>query len=713
MSCLNDNININLKDATIRSLNFISKYTSNTINPNKDRFNYNNDKNDPYSSAFKGEYQNEIQTNLNEDVDNKEGKQYITINTDDNIYVNCAVQTSVPWFTMSKDNKKCEVVKNIEYDEDRVKFEKIKDKVIITPILKSKNENKSGYCVFNSNINKAYCENRWYDWMITPNYYLGNTYYKDTSHYTELDVYKCYKPCEKDFMPYTTESGEIKCIPKKFFGNGIFNRKYMFSSVDLINLIGNLASYNDNSQTNLLYILHHLIYTYNIDNNIDNKIYSKNNDIYNLMTLRNADNNIPTDKSANFNKIKPIYDNIFNELKDTVNNYILKNFDGSKNKDYYNLNEFTYLNYKFNEDEPEMYAYVGMEANELLTPPILIHTWILSQLFKPITEDIIKFPDTKYGASDNDERTNFFKQIQGDFIYNKLLKVFENDKDKKDKAIRLKNIFFKAINNCYNNKTTFSINFISATKKALQNTELIKRITDYNFYRFANNINLLDTATTNNISTITDSMYSSNLTTIIDNINNFKEHKLYKDTEIKTLFDGLNSKTNPKTKSKEFFDEVDIKGVKIPYCHYLYSLEEQESPTCPEGTTFNSQTNECQIVEKKKTEPEDDKLVDDDFSIPELSNILTIFLQIVIVLILLYIFYLIYDIFGEVIISTFNHIIYYMISIYNYIYLYFISGSDNAEAELKKIRYKIKSAEAQAKAIERKDNLIHEYLSKK
>jgi hypothetical protein len=54
-----------------------------------------------------------------------------------------------------------------------------------------------------------------------------------------------------------------------------------------------------------------------------------------------------------------------------------------------------------------------------------------------------------------------------------------------------------------------------------------------------------------------------------------------------------------------------------------------------------------------------------------------------------------------------------MISIYNYIYLYFISGSDNTKAELKKIRYKIKFTEAQAKAIERKDNLIHEYLSKK
>lgn len=93
MSCANNDININLKDVTKQSLEYIYDYTSN------DKFKPIDDINNPFSDSFKTTYTN-IQTNLISD--NNEGKSYITTNIDDNVFMNCAIQTSVPWFTDRK-----------------------------------------------------------------------------------------------------------------------------------------------------------------------------------------------------------------------------------------------------------------------------------------------------------------------------------------------------------------------------------------------------------------------------------------------------------------------------------------------------------------------------------------------------------------------------------------------------------------------------------
>lgn len=746
MSCANNDINIELKDLTKKSLDFIYDYATKkgdiaTSNIYKSTTDINN----PFSQDFKTTYGNEIQTDLNSE--NEEGKTYLTTNLDNNFFMNCAIQTSVPWFSSSQNRKTCDVVNNIEYDETRIAINKVKDKTVITPVLNSKS--KKGFCAYYSNINKSYCENRWYDWITIPNYYLGNTYYKDNSHYTELDVYKCYSPCPGDYLPYTKENGDMKCIPKKFFGNGIFNKKYMYNSLGLINLIGNLACSDDDKKkfnTNLLYILHRLIYEHNIETKVDNNIYSAESNIANLMTLKSDS----TSRDKSFDKIKPEYDGIYRELYNTVNEHILKNFDGSKNKDYNIINEFTYANYKFNENEPDMYSFTGMEANGLLTDPILIHTWMLAQIFQPLNiEKVFGYTNSQFGATEPEQKTKI-EQFQNEYIYKKLYNIYNNEFTKahpeflervksgemfkgiEDKikneannskhiAIRLKNIFFKAINNCYNNKTNFSVNLISRTKKALQNGNLISIIKDENnrFYNSSNNIifnlpdvnsaNILIPITMSTIPTI-EQTYETLLSFDINNI----EHTYYKDTDIKKLYDNYKKvidDTVPATTKKHignYFDENNN------YCHYLFSMEELETPTCPPGYVYNTTDNQCQLAPRKpiKTEikTEDD---DSDFKIPNLRNIFIIFVQILMVILILYILYVIHDIFGEIIKKGLNYIyVNFIKGFYNLIYISAVSGNTESEKERNRINKQLKILDADLKTIITKKDTIKEYMER-
>ena len=767
MSCFNNNINTYLKDATIKSLNYMNTHYSNINSTPNDYYQYSSDVNDPFKPSFKTRYSN-IQTNFNIDLDDDEiilnsNLKYITINTDDNSYVNCAIQTSVPWFTMSEDYKKCEIVKNIEYDDARLKIEKIKDDTIVSPVLSSKNKNKTAFCAYFSNVNKAYCENAWYDWMITPNYHLGNTYYKDNSQYSELDVYKCYKPCSGDFIPYTTEKGEIKCIPKKYFGSGIFSRKYMYNSIVLINLIGNIACdtnenghiYKDYFRTNLLYILHRLIYEYEISNKVDKDIYDINSNIQNKIRLV-INGETYTNKQTNFEKIRSEYNDIFINIKKVLEDDVLKNYDSNNNKDYLNLNEFTYKNTKFHENEPEMFSYTGMETNGVLTPPILIHTWMLSQIFKPLERDIFNYRNVFYDPNGATLIEANIDKIKKQTLYANLQKIF-NDKHK---AIRLKNIFFKAITNCYDGKTTFSVNFISATKKALNNSELLKIITDNKFYYFTNNINFVkslnpilipskDTTTqiSNNINNINDDLKPTAIdTTILPNIqltsnlnkllicndtniaNLIQSLKYYKDTDLNILYSELlknnttfnNSPVFSYTYSLKYFEGNDPNDFnKIPadlYCHYLFSIEELETKTCPSGHFYNPNVKECEkIIEPPPPQENKSQMDDEEINIPDLKNIMNIFLQIIIVVVVLYLIYIVYDMFGEFILSTINYIFVNFNHIkqgVNFKLMDLLSGtkiSDKLDVESKKLNSKIDLLQSELDNLIKKDTAAIEY----
>ena len=174
-------------------------------------------------------------------------------------------------------------------------------------------------------------------------------------------------------------------------------------------------------------------------------------------------------------------------MDECINKYILNTFTPTQNQDYIYSNEFTYKDPKFNEDDPEMYTLNGLETSELLTPPILIHTWILANIFKP-DDDILNkiFDDSDLNSVDkgsnngnyyvyhNNDQFNYFTNN----LFNRLKRYYyirNNNKEINDidhKINRLKNIFYKAINICYNNKTNFSVNIIAKTKIALENSYL-------------------------------------------------------------------------------------------------------------------------------------------------------------------------------------------------------------------------------------------------
>lgn len=792
MSCANNNINSYLKDATIKSLNYMNNHYSNIYSPSPDiTYQSTQNPNAPFNADFITKYSSVIQTNLNVDnYDENPNLKYITINTDDNSYVNCAVQTSVPWFTMADDYKKCEIVKNIEYDENRLKIEKNKDATatIVTPILASKNKNKPAFCAYASNVNKAYCENAWYDWIIIPNYHLGNTYFKDNSQYTDLDVYKCYKPCPGDYLPFVTEKGEIKCIPKKFFASGIFNRKYMYSSIALINLIGNVAcdtdhnkhDYKHSFRTNLLYILHRLMYEYDIYTKVDKKIYDIDDNIKNKIVLQpltateSSPELIYNKKKEYFMNIKSQYDDIYAKIRTILNEDILKNFDNIGNKDYLNLNEFTYKNSRFNENEQEMFSYTGMETQGVLTPPILIHTWMLSQIFKPLERDLFNYRDVFYdhkvgGSYGNTKVANDdnLSKIKDQTLFANLHKIFGD----KNKAIRLKNIFYKAVTNCYDGKSTFSVNFISATKKALQNVELVNIIKDNYFYYFTNNINFTKIPSSISIPVPSNTeLTSTDLTTkyimkgfdstlepkqIDQEIPNLKANfnellrcddikitnlmkslKYYKDTDITTLYTELittakkfnvTDATDDPSKLISFkfplkyFQNSDENNLdKIPenlYCHYLFSSEELEIKSCPPGFIYNPNVRECELIAMSAPPPPEEKSLihDDDINIPSLNNVMRIFFQIIVVAVILYLIYIVYDLFGEFILSTINYIL------VNFTHLKQQAGfklmdiyagpnvSDKIDTESKKLDSKIDLAKSELENLVRKEKLASQY----
>ena len=670
MTCANLSNNIEIKSATSNLLSSIYKYTKkieylpvpgsifNTMN--KDFY---NDKN--------------ININLDDIETGKEN--LVTIDEDENIYINCVYQSSLPWYTTSADKKKCEVIPDIILPEDRLILDK--KTLTVTPIFKSSNKEKPAFCTHEKNVNKAYCENRWYDWIITPNYYLGNTYYKDNSHYTEVDVYKCYAPCDGDNMPYTTTNGEFKCIPKKFFSNGIFSDKYMFCSFGLINLIGNIALYEQEKEdykSNLLFILHQLVFQYNIDNNYDEKLYDINDKYKKYLQEFNKNN----------------YTDIYKEFEDVINNIILKNFNTTSEQDYSNTNEFTYKHRKFNENESDMYSFNGLNVCGVLIDPVLIHTWMLANLFKPFydTETV----EIKKIISIINSDSNKLKIIDS-LLYTRLNKIFKDE----NKAIRLKNIFFKAVNICYNNKTNFSANIIQKTKLAFNNEKIINIIKEKKYYNFINNIFIYNILI--NKSDLSDLSYSdgtkitNNLGDYIDNIlketkiTDFQEYQIKKDVEITDTALVNNDDNLYKFK-------------------YYFSMEKLERPTCDKGYEWNSKYSVCDPIKNfKKIGEEEKKLDDDEFQIPELSNILRLFVQIILIIIVIYIIYIFYDIFGEVLIALYNN----LYILFKKFLLWFYKSTapgDEYEKEVYKLQQDKQYIDNKYKNIENKFLKIDEYM---
>jgi hypothetical protein len=365
-----------------------------------------------------------------------------------------------------------------------------------------------------------------------------------------------------------------------------------------------------------------------------------------------------------------------------------------------------------------MFSYTGMETQGVLTPPILIHTWMLSQIFKPLERDLFNYRDVFYDHKvsgnikvANDENVS---KIKDQTLFANLHKIFGD----KNKAVRLKNIFYKAVTNCYDGKSTFSVNFISATKKALQNVELVNIIKNNYFYYFTNNINFtkisisipnpsntelsakslepyimkgfdstLEPKQIDQLKSNTTEQAFPNLKANYDELlrcddtkitNLMKSLKYYKDTDIVALYSELiitakkfnvpNPTPDPSKLISfkfplKYFENSDENNLdKIPenvYCHYLFSSEELEMKTCQPGFIYNPNVKECELISMSAPPPPEEKSIieDDDINIPNLNNIMRIFFQIIVVAVILYLIYIVYDLFGEFILSTINYIL--------------------------------------------------------
>jgi len=316
-------------------------------------------------------------------------------------------------------------------------------------------------------------------------------------------------------------------------------------------------------------------------------------------------------------------------------------------------------------------------------------------------------------------------------LYEKLYKVFQD----RDKAIRLKNIFFKAVNICYNGKTNFSINIIEKTNNAFSNDTIIDIIIDkkfYNFYKnlfFYNYLLLGNTVTggikpttypfnsvLNNTTTENNTTYKNGIKYILDSkrFEDFKDYTLYKDVEIEAISNTLTTESNKKDAALNKYNDLYFNQTgndeTIWKFKYFYSMERLERPTCESGYEWNSKYKVCDLKKKKEEESTETQKKEDDFEIPELANIMILFVKMILFIIVLYIIYIFYDIFSEVIISFMNAIIlgvsYMSMNFQNAI----VTGTTDYDKEVKKLENEKKYIEGKYKNIVNKDLQIKNYM---
>ena len=103
----------------------------------------------------------------------------------------------------------------------------------------------------------------------------------------------------------------------------------------------------------------------------------------------------------------------------------------------------------------------------------------------------------------------------------------------------------------------------------------------------------------------------------------------------------------------------------------------------------------------------------DAFNIPEITKILTMFLQIIVVIVILYIIYIFYDIFGEIILTVYNYLYMKFIEIINNSYISIIGWTsvDNESYEKIKAETDYNLANIQYKNLEQNNLKILSYMN--
>ena len=559
--------------------------------------------------------------------------------------LNCVIANNSPWFTFDKKTNKCSAIPNLDLPPG---FKHENDY-----IYKETNKEDIKY---DNNIEKSFCENKWYDWIITPNYHFGNQYLKDSGKYSKDDIYKCYKPCKKGFMPYTSDDGINLCIEKNNALDGIYKNKLDFSPISLINLIGNdinncLLLYN-----NLFYekinkfTSDNIGYVKNIDNlkkytNLNNK-WNESNDVYENIKLDT--------KFFNDSKIKDEINEMYDNLKKTVKNDILNIsvFTNTNNLDYnINKNILTYKHPNFNENEPELLTLIGMGNANMLTDVILIHTYYLASKFANFINNEI-FDIKNYDIKNNNDKNDNIEKIKQQINNNNLCYHLKNNLEIKDKnqIKRLANIFYKAINICYDNTTDFSKNLLIYTKNAIDkyNNKLPKEIVNLSEN---NNLSI-------NVNYYENSVTNEELKLLINNENLLKKISEYLSNNDIVFFakEDLEYTSCPSGKirnGKECKLCNEICGENNNYC------SEECKQKCPENcNNYSKNKYKCGIEKNNKSEKiktEDIKTpLENDFEMPNLNYYFKVAIKIFFSLITLYIGYIFYEIYGETIFNVYN-----------------------------------------------------------
>ena len=632
--------------------------------------------------------------------------------------INCVIATGNPLYTYDKNKRVCTLIPDIQSIPNLIKYSENKDYIYF--------DNKNEEFNYEYKDVKAYCENKWSDWITIPNYHFGNGYFKDTGDYSTSDVRKCYKPCDKNKMPYIDINGLHKCINKKNADNGVYSKKLDYSPISLINLLGN-------TQKTLgdLYIYMNL-YEYYKYKDISSSLFEVdiNKSILNKCQINTLSGNIAeackNNVFNNFKEVRDIYSLLSNTIFDNIIN--INTFESIKNyKDYDNV--LTYKNVNFKEEDPELLTLRGLINFNILTYPILIHTFILSYNIYKFVEIDIKTISTYFNdkniipISDINENKYNVKRI--------LIKILENNKNyiNKNENIqqqyiqRLANILFKAINICYNNKTEFSKNILIKTKEAFEHyikPENAALLLDC--YKLTNYNNLSFTNTTENYfppAIVGDNPFTSLFTTtylnmtntgfeinyinkndIADKLNIIKENQKYIDSKLSqsSINDFINNYTyyqeeilesNIKCKSNQIYDNINnICQECGTYCSVDKCSTDNRckyycTNICGDSSTNIKEKTTCGDIKKKSTKTENNK---DNYETPIGENEINIFSQLnnsiksvlgfIFFLIMLYIIYIFYEIFGEGILIFFNFVIYYLklssSIIYNAIFNYAI-----------------------------------------
>jgi len=624
--------------------------------------------------------------------------------------VNCVIAKNNPYFTYDSKTKSCTLIPDLILpDNFYYKYEKNN-----TYIYYKNNENNDTH-LFRTKNEKAFCENKWYDWFIVPNFHFGNQYEKDTGIFSKEDIRRCYKPCGSGLMPYIDINGSNICVKKNLVSNGLYSKKIDYSPLALINLIGNSSR---KKIINLYYLL--CLNEYNKYQGNDNN-YSLNKQ--NIINNENIENNNEINIAIN-DMIESIWINIINEPTFNITNY--------EN----NIDVLTYKNPFFNENDNNLLTLRELINYDLLTDVILLHTIQLSYKYYNFITFKVFEKDNYYDKNDT-SKLNYDETIKNnDYNLFNNLNIFLNNKlynktyiQKQNIIQRLANIFYKAINICYDNKTSFSKNILLKTKKAIENynnNSYIKNIySEYN-KEFQNDLNLINNIIDNGFEI---KYYDENNYLFIKN--NYNEEinktdsdsiKKQKQANINIIKDYINNNIvffrieNNEIKNVCKVNQIKNKDNKCVDCDsYCITHNDDNLNTCKnddkcklfcsnscktlEEKNSGLNSNTCGKVNTDKNKDIENKnninniktpLEDEELSIfPNIYTSINTGIKIFFILVIIYLCFIFYEIFGETIITLIN-IVFYAFVYFGYLIWYYLFGGFNTSLFNRKLNeYKL------------------------